>query len=103
MVEPLLPPAACDTARGGLPEKHSRREIVDAIRYVVDGITEARSRTGQEFGLDRFLAFLTGHIDEGVPLPETLRRLMHSHHGHLCDDATTVLLQWHGPQPFAPP
>ncbi|AJE81640.1 hypothetical protein SLNWT_1264 [Streptomyces albus] len=38
-----------------------------------------------------------------MPLPETLRRLMHSHHGHLCDDATTVLLQWHGPQPFAPP
>ncbi|WP_307781644.1 MULTISPECIES: IS5 family transposase [unclassified Streptomyces] len=36
LIEPLLPPPACDTARGGRPEKHPRREIVDAIRYVVD-------------------------------------------------------------------
>ncbi|WP_148100424.1 transposase, partial [Streptomyces sp. NL15-2K] len=36
LIEPLLPTPACDTARGGRPEKHPRREIVDAIRYVVD-------------------------------------------------------------------
>lgn len=36
LIEPLLPPPACDTARGGRPEKHPRREIVDSIRYVVD-------------------------------------------------------------------
>ncbi|MFZ4139070.1 transposase, partial [Streptomyces koyangensis] len=36
LIEPLLPLPACDTARGGRPEKHPRREIVDAIRYVVD-------------------------------------------------------------------
>jgi transposase len=34
--EPLLPEPACETSRGGRPEKHPRREIVDAIRYVVD-------------------------------------------------------------------
>lgn len=27
---------ACETSKGGRPEKHPRREIVDAIRYVVD-------------------------------------------------------------------
>ncbi|TXL83082.1 transposase, partial [Streptomyces sp. IB2014 016-6] len=32
----MLPVPACDTVRGGRPEKHPRREIVDAIRYVVD-------------------------------------------------------------------
>ncbi|GAB1646729.1 IS5 family transposase [Krasilnikovia sp. MM14-A1259] len=32
----LLPVPACDTPRGGRPETHPRREIVDAIRYVVD-------------------------------------------------------------------
>ncbi|WP_405805467.1 IS5 family transposase [Streptomyces sp. NBC_01187] len=36
LIEPLLPPPACDTRTGGRPEKHPRREIVDAIRYVVD-------------------------------------------------------------------
>lgn len=36
LLEPLLPVPACETATGGRPEKHHRREIVDAIRYVVD-------------------------------------------------------------------
>lgn len=36
MLEPLLPLPACQTAGGGRPEKHSRRVIVDAIRYVTD-------------------------------------------------------------------
>jgi transposase len=31
LIEPLLPPVN----RGGRPEKHSRRAIVDAILYVV--------------------------------------------------------------------
>lgn len=36
LIEPLLPTPACETRAGGRPEKHPRREIVDAIRYVVD-------------------------------------------------------------------
>ncbi|MBA8952954.1 transposase [Actinomadura namibiensis] len=36
LIEPLLPVPACQTERGGRPEKHPRRAIVDAIRYVVD-------------------------------------------------------------------
>ncbi|GAA2640658.1 hypothetical protein GCM10009863_67300 [Streptomyces axinellae] len=36
LIEPLLPPPACETARGGRPEKHPRREIVEAIRHVLD-------------------------------------------------------------------
>jgi transposase len=36
LIESLLPIPACDTRTGGRPEKHPRREIVDAIRYVVD-------------------------------------------------------------------
>lgn len=36
LIEPLLPTPACETKAGGRPEKHPRREIVDAIRYVVD-------------------------------------------------------------------
>ncbi|MFD4342629.1 IS5 family transposase [Streptomyces anulatus] len=36
LIEPLLPLPASETTSGGRPEKHPRREIVDAIRYVVD-------------------------------------------------------------------
>ncbi|WP_369696692.1 IS5 family transposase [Streptomyces sp. XD-27] len=36
LIEPLLPTPACENRAGGRPEKHPRREIVDAIRYVVD-------------------------------------------------------------------
>lgn len=36
LIEALLPEPACETRAGGRPEKHPRREIVDAIRYVVD-------------------------------------------------------------------
>jgi len=32
---PMLPPPACRTPRGGRPELHDRRDVVNAIRYVV--------------------------------------------------------------------
>jgi putative transposase len=34
LLEPLLPPPASGHGRGGRPEAHHRRDIVDAIRYV---------------------------------------------------------------------
>ncbi|MFD8494935.1 transposase [Amycolatopsis sp. NPDC059657] len=36
LLEPLLPKPACETAAGGRPEKHHRRAIIDALRYVTD-------------------------------------------------------------------
>ncbi|MFE7076922.1 IS5 family transposase [Streptomyces sp. NPDC057620] len=36
LLAPLLPTPACRKPTGGHPEAHPRREIVDAIRYVVD-------------------------------------------------------------------
>lgn len=36
LIEPLLPVPACMTVTGGHPEAHERRNIVDAIRYLVD-------------------------------------------------------------------
>jgi transposase len=35
MLEPLLPPPACTQSCGGRPEAHPRREVIDAIRYLV--------------------------------------------------------------------
>jgi len=37
VLEPLLPPPGNTTGRGGRPEKYCRRNILDAILYVVRG------------------------------------------------------------------
>lgn len=35
LLEQLLPVPACQTPTGGRPEKHDRRDVVDAIRHLV--------------------------------------------------------------------
>ncbi|NYH54924.1 serine phosphatase RsbU (regulator of sigma subunit) [Nocardiopsis arvandica] len=73
----------------------------DRVILYTDGITEARNADGREFGLERFLEFILRQHASSLPVPETLRRLIHSvmdyHGGRLQDDATVLLLQWHGP------
>ncbi|MFC4060458.1 PP2C family protein-serine/threonine phosphatase [Planomonospora corallina] len=72
----------------------------DRVLLYTDGITEARNRDGEEFGLSRFADFIIRRNADGLPVPETLRRLVRSvleyHHGKLQDDATVLLLEWHG-------
>jgi serine phosphatase RsbU (regulator of sigma subunit) len=83
---------------------HEQLEPGDRLVLYTDGITEARRPGGPEFGLARFTDFLIRHHADGLPVPETLRRLVGSilthHHGHLNDDATVLLLEWHGPTPY---
>jgi putative transposase len=43
LIEPLLPMPACLTPAGGRPEKHPRRAIVDAIRYLTDNGSKWRA------------------------------------------------------------
>ncbi|MGX1267279.1 PP2C family protein-serine/threonine phosphatase [Streptomyces phaeoluteigriseus] len=70
----------------------------DRLLFYTDGITEARDAKGEEFGRDRFVDFIVRQHADGVPLPETLRRLIHSvlgyHHGRLADDATVLCCEW---------
>jgi hypothetical protein len=72
----------------------------DRVLLYTDGIVEARDPNKEEFGLVRFIDFITRHHAAGLPVPETLRRLTHSilkhHAGRLDDDATVLLLEWHG-------
>ncbi|MEW2359980.1 PP2C family protein-serine/threonine phosphatase [Spirillospora sp. NPDC029432] len=73
----------------------------DRVLLYTDGIVEARNPHGQEFGLHRFVDFIIRRDADGLPVPETLRRLIRSildhHAGHLDDDATILLLEWQGP------
>lgn len=86
----------------GVPVTLCREQLQpgDRVLLYTDGITEARSARGKEFGLNRFVDFIIRHTADGMPVPETLRRLIHSvldyHDGRLQDDATVLLTEWHG-------
>lgn len=85
---------------------HEQLQPGDRLLLYTDGMTEARNPSGREFGLDQFVDFLIRHHADGLPVPETLRRLI-KHHldyhgGRLRDDATVLVLEWHGPRPYGP-
>ena len=72
----------------------------DLLLLYTDGVTEARSPEGDFFGLDRLVDMVVRNLAAGLPAPETMRRvvraLLEHQSGDLSDDATIVLVQWHG-------
>ncbi|MFE9936866.1 PP2C family protein-serine/threonine phosphatase [Streptomyces hirsutus] len=80
---------------------HEQLHPGDRLILYTDGITEAKDPAGEEFGMERFMDFILAHNAEGLPVPETLRRLVHSvldyQKGRLQDDATVLFLEWRGP------
>ncbi|MYW05517.1 PP2C family protein-serine/threonine phosphatase [Streptomyces sp. SID3343] len=87
----------------GIPSIVCREQLEPGDRIVLytDGITEARRADDTEFGLERFTRFLIRHHADGLPVPETLRRLTRAvldyHDGRLQDDATVLICEWLGP------
>ncbi|MEU4893744.1 PP2C family protein-serine/threonine phosphatase [Streptomyces sp. NPDC044780] len=71
----------------------------DRVLLYSDGVTEARSPSGERFGEGRFTDLIIRAIAAGDPAPEALRRLIHTvldhHGGRLDDDATILLSEWH--------
>ena len=73
-------------------------EAGDRVLLYTDGVTDGRAADGTPFGVDRFSDFIIRNSNEGIPVPETLRRLNQAiteyQRGRLYDDATIVLIEW---------
>ncbi|MGW3071601.1 PP2C family protein-serine/threonine phosphatase [Kitasatospora sp. NPDC001132] len=85
--------------RGPQAVHHTRLQPGDRVLIYTDGVTDARSPTGDVFGEERLTDTLVQHMASGEPAPEALRHLTHSllaHQNHrLRDDATILLAEWH--------
>ena len=78
----------------------------DRLLLYTDGIIEARSPQGEQFGVDRLTDFAVRAVADQLPAPETTRRLVHAildyQDDRLQDDATVLLAEWRGPAPGVP-
>lgn len=73
----------------------------DRILFYTDGVVEERLASGEQFGETRFRALVEQLMAAELPAAELARRLSHAlkdaRGGRNSDDASLVLIQWHGP------
>jgi serine phosphatase RsbU (regulator of sigma subunit) len=72
----------------------------DRVLFYTDGVTDTRAQGGERFGVPRLADFLVRATLDGVSPAETVRRLsasiMHYNGANLDDDATLLLVEYHG-------
>ena len=101
-VEPLLPFGLNQDLGGALPAAVGSEQLQpgDVLLLHTDGVTDARSPTGEYFGQDRLIDSMSRALAADLPAAETMRRLVHllldHRDGHLDDDATLLMVRWHG-------
>ncbi|MBM0274595.1 serine/threonine-protein phosphatase [Micromonospora sp. STR1s_6] len=110
-VRELPGPTALPLGLGHLSPRRPRAHVEDLhpgdrILAYTDGITDARSPDGEQFGLDRLVDFVNRALNDRLPSPETMRRLVRAVVGYqddqLEDDATALFVEWRPPHlPFA--
>jgi serine phosphatase RsbU (regulator of sigma subunit) len=86
------------------PRLHRERlQPGDRVLFYSDGVTEARSSGGEQFGETRLADAIIRSMASGDRAPEALRRLIQSLLRHqdrrLNDDATILLAEWHPTRP----
>ncbi|QWC85958.1 serine/threonine-protein phosphatase [Nocardioidaceae bacterium] len=85
---------------------HAMLQPGDAVLLFTDGVTEARDAEGEQYGVERLCDRVSAHLSSGLAAQEIMRRISRSvlEHcgGRLDDDATLLLVQWHGPDSGEP-
>jgi serine phosphatase RsbU (regulator of sigma subunit) len=73
----------------------------DSVLLYTDGVTEARTPDGDDFGLDRLIDVVQANASDLLEPTEVVRMVVRSvlehQHAALADDATVVLVRWTGP------
>jgi hypothetical protein len=96
-----LPVGLADPRLGPTRVSEAQLEPGDLVVFFTDGVVEARSPSGAEFGRKRLGNVLEAAARKGEKPAETLRlaaQELFSHQGEtLHDDATLLLLAWDGP------
>jgi serine phosphatase RsbU (regulator of sigma subunit) len=88
---------------GAAPEiAEESLEPGDSVVLYTDGVVEARDESGEFFGQQRLVDFVTRTFADRMPVAETMRRLVRAildhQHENLQDDATALLLNWSPPR-----
>lgn len=97
--EPALP-----FGLGGEPPTVAQQQLQpgDVIVLYTDGVIEARTPEGDEFGVERLIDHVERAAAGGQPSEEMLRRVTEAVLAHqqdkLRDDATLLIIQWFGPR-----
>ncbi|WP_054237837.1 serine/threonine-protein phosphatase [Streptomyces sp. NBC_00723] len=97
------PPMGLRFLLGGRPRQIHEYALQpgDRVLLYTDGVTEARTRDGNLFGLERFADHVIRATAAGELAPESLRLLIHAildtRTSRLQDDATILLLEWNPP------
>ncbi|MEV0001954.1 PP2C family protein-serine/threonine phosphatase [Micromonospora sp. NPDC050980] len=105
-VRALPGPTALPLGLGNLSRRRPRvhEEALhpgDRVLAYTDGITDARGDDGERFGLNRLVDFVERALNDELPSPETMRRLVRAvltyQQDQLDDDATALFLEWQPP------
>jgi hypothetical protein len=101
-VDPGLPfGLGLDESEHGYEVGLDQLEPGDQVLFHTDGVTEARSPSGDLFGVDQLVDLFARSAADNLSPAESMRRLgralLAHQEAHLADDATLLLLVWPGP------
>lgn len=102
---PTLPWGLGSLANGGACTAVATEALEpgDSVLFYTDGVIEAHMPGKDPFGVERLADLAGQHASDQLQPEEIVRQIVRAvldhQNDHLADDATILLVQWHGPTP----